>query len=115
MPYISIQTNITIETQQYNTILKTVSQSVAQMLGKPETYVMVALQPRVPMMFAGLESPVAFITLKSIALSVEKAPELSRDLSRLLEGLLKISKERIYIEFESVDPRLWGWNEKTFG
>jgi phenylpyruvate tautomerase len=115
MPYVSIQTNIAIEAQQYSTILKNVSQSVAQMLGKPETYIMVALQSGVPMMFVGLETPAAFITVKSIALAAPKAPEFTRDLSRLLEGLLKVSKERIYIEFEDVNPRLWGWNEKTFG
>jgi phenylpyruvate tautomerase len=33
----------------------------------------------------------------------------------LIEQHLHIPADRIYIGFEDVPPRLWGWNGSTFG
>ncbi len=114
MPYLQIQTNIDIESEQYATVLANASQTVAQVLGKPEKYVMVALQTNTPMLFAGDNQPMAFLTLKSIRLPTERAAELSQKLCAFIEESLKISKERIYIEFTNAEASLWGWNGRTF-
>jgi len=49
MPYLQIQTNLEIKPEQHATLLANASQTVAQILGKPESYVMVALQANTPM------------------------------------------------------------------
>ena len=54
MPYLQIQTNIDVKPEQQATLLANASQTIAQVLGKPENYVMVALQANTPMLFAGI-------------------------------------------------------------
>ncbi|MFP5345137.1 MAG: phenylpyruvate tautomerase MIF-related protein, partial [Gammaproteobacteria bacterium] len=53
MPYLKLQTNTGVNPAQTGALLKKLSKTVAQHLGKPESYVMVALEPPAPMLFAG--------------------------------------------------------------
>lgn len=114
MPYLTIQTNITLTSEQQTAVLTGASQQVAQLLGKAEQYVMVALQMHTPMYFAGSDEPTAFVTLKSIRLPTTRASELTQQLTRWLTQTVLIPKERIYIELIDVEAGLWGWNERTF-
>ncbi|MDM8565531.1 phenylpyruvate tautomerase MIF-related protein [Candidatus Halobeggiatoa sp. HSG11] len=109
MPYLQIQTNIEVE----DTLLANASQAVADILGKPESYVMIALQTNIPMLFAGSEQPMAHLTLKSINLPTN-TKTLSSKLCTFIASNLKISPDRIYIEFVNVERTSWGWNERTF-
>ncbi|NEP61168.1 MAG: hypothetical protein F6K31_30020, partial [Symploca sp. SIO2G7] len=53
MPLIKVQTSVTApETNQSEALLKQLSASLAKHLGKPESYVMTALEANVPMTFA---------------------------------------------------------------
>jgi len=91
------------------------AQRAAQLLGKPEQYVMVALQAHTTMYFAGSDEATAFMILKSIRLPTERAAELTQQLTSWLTQATSIPKERIYIELIDVNAGLWGWNERTFG
>ena len=42
-------------------------------------------------------------------------PSISAALCGLLEERLGVSADRIYISFDDVPARLWGWNGSTFG
>ena len=110
MPYLQIQTNVDIKPEQHATLLANASFTVAQALGKPESYVMVALQPNTPMLFAGTDQPTAFLELKSIRLPTASTRELSHKLCAFIEDSLNIPKDRIYIEFMNAEASLWGWN-----
>jgi phenylpyruvate tautomerase PptA (4-oxalocrotonate tautomerase family) len=114
MPYLKIQSNQDIDRQQGEALIKRASAMVAEALGKPERYVMVALEPTTPMLFAGSDAPVLFLELKSIGLSESQTPALSSSLCDLAQELLGIPADRVYIEFADAPRKMWGWNGATF-
>jgi len=114
MPYLLIQTNCTPESAAKAALIRHLSSQIATWLGKPEQYVMVALQPGTTMYFAGSDEPCAYLELKSIGLPEPQLPDLSARLSRTMADELGISTDRIYIEFSAAEPQWWGWNATTF-
>lgn len=114
MPYLKIQTNLPLTEKAEQGILKSASLLVARELEKPEEFVMVALQPDTPMLFAGSDAPVAFLELKSIALPPAKTKPLSHALCSLIKEHLGIPMERIYVKFIDVKHSMWGWKGDTF-
>lgn len=114
MPYLKIQTNQALAPDAAKALLTQASRTVAGQLGKPESYVMVALEPPLPMLFAGSDSPLAYLELKSIGLPEGKTGALSRALCDLMAQQAGIPQERVYIEFANAKGALWGWNGDTF-
>ena len=114
MPYLRIQTNAAVSEPDAHKLIERASALVAEQLGKPERYVMIAMAPPMPMSFAGDTSPSAYLELKSIGLSEDQTPELSRSLCALIGEALGISRDRIYIEFSAAPRKMWGWNGSTF-
>ena len=114
MPYLKIETNVNINSQQHAELLKHASSKVAALLGKPESYVMVAVQAGVPMLFAGSNAPLAYLELKSIGLPRERTTEHSATLTTLIGEQLGIKPERVYIEFADAERPMWGWSGRTF-
>ena len=114
MPYLKIQTNLPLTKKAQRAVLKEASTLVSEELGKPEEYVMLALQPDTPMLFSGTDDPVAFLELKSIGLQARQTKRLSATLCGLVERHLGISKERIYVKFIDVARGMWGWKGDTF-
>jgi phenylpyruvate tautomerase PptA (4-oxalocrotonate tautomerase family) len=114
MPYLKIQTNLPMSKQAERNILKDASLLVAQELGKPEEFVMIAVQPDTPMLFAGTDDPVAFLELKSIGLPAQRTKQLSQTLCTLINRHLGIRPERVYVKFIDVRRGMWGWKGDTF-
>jgi len=114
MPYLLIQTNVSMDSRLQTELIQNASKMVADMLGKPESYVMVALQPDTAMYFAGTSEPTAYLALKSLRLPEQQAAAFSETLCQFMQDMLQIQPERVYIEFNSPQPALWGWNKKTF-
>jgi phenylpyruvate tautomerase PptA (4-oxalocrotonate tautomerase family) len=114
MPYLRIQTNLPLNKKAEHTMLIQASTLVAAELGKPEEYVMVAVQPDTPMVFAGSDDPAAFVELKGIGLPASKTKHLSQVLSSLINQHLGIPIDRVFLNFADVPPNLWGWNGDTF-
>ena len=114
MPLIRITTNINIDSPTLNTALKIVSESVATMLGKPESYVMLDYQRSPHMLFAGTGESTAYIELKSLGLEENKTTEFSKMLCTLLNDQFGIQGNRIYIEFSNPERHMWGWDKRTF-
>jgi phenylpyruvate tautomerase PptA (4-oxalocrotonate tautomerase family) len=114
MPYLKIQTNLPLTEKAEGNVLKSASSLVASELEKPEEFVMVAIQPDTPMLFAGSDEPVAFLELKSIALPAKKTKSLCASLCRLIEEHLGITKERVYVKFIDVNHGMWGWKGDMF-
>lgn len=112
MPYLSITSNQSLPVQ--NGQLKTLSETVASALGKPESYVMVSLQHNADMLFAGNDEPLAFCQLKSLGLEQSQTTALSEKLCSCIHQLYKIPPSRIYIEFSSPARPMWGWDNRTF-
>ncbi len=114
MPYLKIQTNLPLSKKAERSVLQDASALVAKELAKPEDFVMVALQPNTPMVFAGTDDPVAFLELKSIGLPADKTKRLSRTLCDLINRHLGIRPERVYVKFIDVLHSMWGWKGDTF-
>ncbi len=114
MPYLKIQTNVKLADGDVDGLLKAASKAVADKLGKPERYVMVAVEGERPMVFAGQAAPTAYLELKSIGLPEDLTSDLSSVLCALMESALGIPEDRVYIEFANARGALWGWNGGTF-
>ena len=112
MPVLSITTNS--DPGESPGLLARISSAVAEMLGKPESYVMLLFQRQRHMLFAGSDAPLAYLELKSIALPVERTAEFAARLCALISSELGIPQERIYIEFSDLQRPLFGWNARTF-
>ena len=112
MPLLKIQTNQ--QNADHAALLRDASATVAEMLGKPERYVMVSLEHNPHMVFAGDDAPLAYLELKSIALPGDRSRELSATLAGLMQRQLGVPPERVYIEFADATRHLWGWNGTTF-
>lgn len=114
MPYVKIQTNVDIPADKQQSLLAGISQLTAAKLDKPESYVMVALDPTTPMLFAGSSDPLCYLEVKSIGLPESKTAELSAVLADIIGDKLGIAKDRVYIEFVDAPRAMWGWNGGTF-
>lgn len=114
MPYLAIQTNQKLNADQSSALLQKTSQTVSEILGKPESYVMVAIQDALPMLFAGKPDPAAYLQLKSLGLPESSTADFSRALCEVINKELGIAPDRIYIEFSGPERHMWGWNSKTF-
>lgn len=114
MPFVKIQSNVELDEAKRETLLKSLSSLTASELGKPESYVMVAIEPTIPMLFAGSSDPTCYLELKSIGLPETKTADLSNTLSTEIEKQLGVSKDRVYIEFADAARNMWGWNGGTF-
>lgn len=114
MPYILIRSNTDLASQAQQALLSRSSRLVAEALGKPEHYVMVSLDLGTPMLFAGENSPCAYLELKSIGLPEGETVSLSQQLSQFIGDELNIPLERIYIEFSGAARHMWGWKGGTF-
>ncbi|MES2691935.1 MAG: phenylpyruvate tautomerase MIF-related protein [Verrucomicrobiota bacterium] len=114
MPYLMIQTNLPLGKKAERAILRNASTLVSEQLAKPESFVMVALQKDISMLFAGSDDPVAFLELKSVGLPARKTKDLSEALCQLIEGHLGIPRDRVYVKFIDVKGAMWGWKGDTF-
>jgi phenylpyruvate tautomerase PptA (4-oxalocrotonate tautomerase family) len=94
--------------------MKQASALLAQQLKKPERYIMVSIKPETDMLFAGDNTPLAYLELKSIGLPEASTAALSAALCRFVSEHLAIEPDRIYIEFSNASGRMWGWNGDTF-
>ena len=115
MPFLQIKTNVAVPEARQKELLALLSRSVVDAVGKPEQYVMVAIQPAA-MRMSGKEGDAAFVEVRSIGgLNALVNKKLSQRVCTDLKHVLGISPERIYINFVDVDAGSWGWNGETFG
>ena len=115
MPLINIQASVPAVADA-SSLLQELSSKLAELLGKPEKYVMTSLQCGVPMTFSGNTEPTCYVEVKSIgALDGSRTQEVSELVCSHIEQNLGIPADRTYIGFEDVPARLWGWNGSTFG
>lgn len=112
MPLLEITSNTAITDS--SGIAESASKLVADILGKPETYVMVKIQAEQSLIFAGSNEPAAHVKLKSLGLPEKNTTDLSEKLCAFISAELNISSARIYIEFASPERHMWGWDGRTF-
>ena len=114
MPYFSIETSKIIDEVGEEAVTHKASAFIAELLGKPESYVMVAVKHSTPMRFGGGLAPAAMVQLYSIGLPGERCPEFSAKICAFVEEELGVAPERIFIDFRDLERSMFGWNGKTF-
>jgi phenylpyruvate tautomerase len=114
MPTLIIQTNVETPVDRHKEILEAASSTVADILGKPESYVLVILKSNPSMLFAGDDAPLAYLELKSLGLPEQRTSNLSATLCDFMKTHFGVPAERIYIEFASPPRHMFGWSGGTF-
>ncbi|MBK1648651.1 phenylpyruvate tautomerase MIF-related protein [Rhabdochromatium marinum] len=114
MPTLKIQTNAPLPDAAWDVLLTSASARMAELLGKPESYVMVIAEPTAKMCFGGSQAPLAYLELKSLGLPEGRTGELSAALTELVGEHLGVPAGRVYIEFSSPPRHLFGFNGGTF-
>ncbi len=112
MPFLKIQINRGVT--DADSIIINASKLVADLLHKPENYVMVELNVNHNMSFGGIKEPLVYCELKSIGLPANQTKEISNRLMSFLEKETGISPSRMYIEFSDAKRNMWGWDSSTF-
>ena len=117
MPLIRVQTSLSSPPKtDIETLLQSLSSTLAQQLGKPESYVMTAFQADVAMTFAGTVAPSCLIEIKSVGtMGGKKTQVMSQTFCQVVEDSLGIPQNRTYIDFVDSPGAMWGWNGVTFG
>lgn len=114
MPFCRLETNVVLDADRTQTLVRGLSSLVADMLGKPEGYVLAVAEPGKALCFGGTDDPAAYVTLQSIGLPREKTPEFSAVMCAFLEDALSIMPDRVYVAFGDIDRPMMGWNSTTF-
>lgn len=112
MPVLEISTNVIVDDKA--ALAKQASGLVADILGKPESYVMLVINADVDMMFAGTSDPCAHLILKSLGLPESETKAYSKKLCSFIEQQFGVPPSRTYIEFISPERQMFGWNSSTF-
>ena len=112
MPVLQVTTNVSID--DANAFAMQASNLTAEILGKPESYVMVSINSDASLIFAGTNDPCAHLMLKSLGLPESETKAYSEKLCALIEQQLGVSPSRTYIEFINPERHMFGWNSGTF-
>lgn len=115
MPLIKLQTSIPLSDEKKEELLASMSKIIAESIGKPEQYVMAAIEAG-SIMMSGKQGDAAFADVRSIGgLNNNVNNKISQKLCSLLDESFGIPANRVYINFTDVSADNWGWNSNTFG
>jgi phenylpyruvate tautomerase len=114
MPYAKIETNVKLDNLKEQKLLNSASAFFASLLEKSEEHVMVSVSQDTAVIFGKNSDPAAYVELKSMAIKEEICTELSKEICGFLNEHLDILPNRIYIEFSTINGKMFGCNNKTF-
>ncbi len=113
MPYIELKTNVTLENNQKEELIKAFGEKIELLPGKSEVWLMCAVEDKLSMSFKGDTSPCALATVSLFGKSTDTAYEnLTAALCKKLSSLLGVDAKRIYVKYEEVSH--WGFNGTNF-
>ncbi|KAG6499420.1 hypothetical protein ZIOFF_039206 [Zingiber officinale] len=96
MPCLNLSTNIRLEDVDTSAVLSEATKTIADIVGKPESYVMVVLKGSIPILFGGTQQPAAYGELVSIGgLNPDVNKKLSAGISDILENNLPIKHKNM--------------------
>lgn len=114
MPMFVVNTNVP-RASVPDGLLSELTQQLVQATGKPAQYIAVHVVPDQLMTFGGSSEPCALCSLHSIG---KIGGAQNRSYSKLLCGLLaerlRVSPDRIYINYYDMNAANVGWNGSTF-
>jgi len=115
MPLLKLDTSVALSDEMKRDLLPKLSSLVAETIGKPEDYVMVAISSSAILM-SGKPGDAAFVDIRSIGgLSSNVNQQLSKKICTLLKDSLGLSQDRVFLNFTDMDAANWGWKSSTIG
>lgn len=114
MPYINVATNVSMDDATRRDLAGKFSRLGAELLGKPEKWVMARVEAGCSLVYSGTDEPAAFVDFRSIGLDENGCVNLSQRVCALLRDEADIDPSRVYIDFRNLERKLFGWNEGTF-
>ena len=116
MPLIKLDTTERLSDEDKRRLATRLSRLGAETIGKPESYVMVAVADGVTMLHAGEPGPAAFVDVRSIGgLSGSVNRLLSEKICEALTEIAQVPGDRVYLNFTSLTAASWGHDGSTFG
>jgi phenylpyruvate tautomerase PptA (4-oxalocrotonate tautomerase family) len=116
MPLVRLQVSVKVDNDKRKSLMERLSGTIAKQLGKPESYMMVVLEPETPILMAGSPDPAALAEVRSVGeISPDQATSLSGTIGEALSAELAIKPDRAYITFTGFPATMWGFNGRTFG
>src|ERR1051325_875721 len=110
MPLLKLETTAVISEEKRQTLLASLSKAAAEIIGKPEQYVMVTAASS-DILMSGKSGAAAFVEVRSIGgLSPDVNRQLAQKICGLLNESLGVAPNRIFLNFSDVDAGNWGWN-----
>jgi len=115
MPLLKLETTVALADDKKKALLASLSRIVAGIIGKPEQYVMVTINPAAVLM-SGKPGDAAFADVRSIGgLNDNVNRQLAQKICAALKESLGVPPDRVYLNFIDVPAGNWGWNGDTFG
>lgn len=118
MPCANITVSCKVPQAQADTIVKKACSILAEAIGKPVSYCMATLtvlEGGGAMGDGESTDPVAFVAVQSIGgLSPKVNKKLSAGFCSMLNDVLEIDLDRVYMNFKSFAGSSWGYNKTTF-
>ncbi|XP_031551557.1 macrophage migration inhibitory factor homolog [Actinia tenebrosa] len=114
MPYLQVQTNIPAAKVPED-FLKKSTTLLADLLGKPESFICVCIEPGQLMTWAGTSEPTAIVQLTNIGRhDAETTKKYTEMLTEHLVKQLGVPQDRMHLVFHTKDRFEIGHNGKTF-
>ncbi|NOX28127.1 MAG: hypothetical protein GXP21_08110 [Gammaproteobacteria bacterium] len=106
MSYLTIKTNVKLNSGKRKTLIKERITTLSSQLGKAENYVMISFNYCEDMIFGSSNEPLAYLEFKNIGLAHSQTANLSKTLSQLLALYLSAPTKRVYIKFSGPEYHL---------
>jgi len=109
-----MHTNVKMDKDQKMAFMKEMSRSIAECLGKPESYVAVCVMDGLDLIWAGEDTPCALCSVTSLgAINPDNNTALSKRVCDKIADF-GIPANRYYITFTDVPRSNMGYNGGTF-
>jgi phenylpyruvate tautomerase PptA (4-oxalocrotonate tautomerase family) len=116
MPLIKVDATERLKDEEKKALCAKLSRICAETMGKPESYVMVALNEGSAILLGGQPGPAAFVDVRGIGgLSGSVNRTLSERICQVLAEVARIPSKRVYLNFASIEAVDWGHDGRTFG
>lgn len=112
MPYINTTTNAEI-TADKELELKTQLGKAIEILGKSESWLMLAFNDKASMYFKGETAQMAFVDISVFGKSTDvQCEEMTKEMCRIYNEVLGIAPDKLYVKYNGSSQ--WGWNNMNF-
>ncbi len=116
MPLLKLYCSESLPDGEGQALLTSLSQDLAELLRKPESYVMTCLVAGAKLTFAGSDEPCCLVEVANLGkLEKRDTERMSAALCKRLSEALSLPSRRIYIVFADVERHMWGYDGGTFG